>query len=373
MHIGVDLRGLNFELTTGIGSYTMALLKHLPAFHNYTFIGVKEELQSELISLSSGRLHIEFVSMKEYTGLSLYKMKKISTLVSVVLCRLSIYNDKCMKFDYLILPQPKPLQIHPNTKVITVIHDLYGVMYTNNVTFKQRLIENKTLYKKLCTVSTKVVVNSYATGYDLTRFLSISEDKISLIYPSDLSQLNTNTAKEDTINENYFLAISGIEPRKNWLIMIRAFKQFALQHPKFKLLLVGKPVNQKYLQLVRKEINNHPNIELMLNTTEAQKVNLLANCHALLYASYYEGFGFPLLEAGRFSKPVITSKISSMPEVAGKGGVYISPFSQSEFVSAMTLVVEDTQYYDQLCRLVRENYIRFSWKEFACLWDVLLK
>lgn len=367
MHIGIDLRGLNFPHTTGIGAYTKALLSHLPKNHKYTGIGLKKTYQEVIKSLINGE--ITFISMQEYTGSMLHNNSKISMINYCISTKLSIYNNAFQSFDYLILPQPKPIQIHPKTKLITVIHDCFSVLHDHQTTLNHRLLENKNFYKLLCEKSTKVVVNSYATGYDLQRFLNIDSSKISLIYPADIGE---KMISNQTKNSDYFVAISGIEYRKNWINLIEGFKLFSKDNPKYKLKLIGKPIQKNYLKLVQKAINGHPQIELILNCSEITKQKLLSNCIALVYPSLYEGFGFPILEAQRYGKPVITSKISSMPEIAGLGGVYINPFNIKEIESAISLICKDEAYKNEIIRHSKLNYKRFDWTDFENKWLNLL-
>jgi glycosyltransferase involved in cell wall biosynthesis len=88
---------------------------------------------------------------------------------------------------------------------------------------------------------------------------------------------------------------------------------------------------------------------------------LYANCKLHIFPSFYEGFGFPSLEAGIFSKPTIGANQSSIQEITGKGGVYFNPFDTNEMSSQIYRVLSNSEMYHKLSKLAYKNTELYSW------------
>jgi len=92
-------------------------------------------------------------------------------------------------------------------------------------------------------------------------------------------------------------------------------------------------------------------------------VALYKKSKALTFPSFYEGFGLPILEAQSLGVPVLTSNISSMPEVAGKGALYVNPYDISDIAKGMEKLAENNDLCHELIQKGFENIKRFSWEE----------
>ena len=369
MRVALDLRGLNYRSFTGINNYTLRLLKHLPVRSGgvaieYTCLGLTSEARTHLCTLLPRYKDANFLSMAQYYRSPLHRHGTLSSALSVLAQRRTSFNEACEHFDYLLLPQPKAIQLHPKTRLVTVFHDLFGVRHPEFLSPRHRLVENLGIYKRLGEASYRCLVNSYATGYDLEKHAGVDAEKITLNYPADL-----NPDLPDDLPRlhprPYFLAVSAIEPRKNWLNLIAAYQTFAADNPGTDLVLLGHPVSAKYLREVRAAIAKYPNIHLHLEVDEFTKARYLRHATALLYPSFYEGFGFPILEAHRYGVPVVTSRISSMPEIAGAGATYVNPFRVEEITAALNILTDDEKYHHLLQGNARRNYICFGWGNFA--------
>ena len=105
---------------------------------------------------------------------------------------------------------------------------------------------------------------------------------------------------------------------------------------------------------------------------ELQKV--VASALALTYVSYFEGFGIPIVEAFYAETPVITSNVTSMPEIAGDAALLVDPFSIKSISSAMLKIASDEQLQKELIKKGRERKKLFSWQKSADkLWEAMEK
>ncbi len=173
----------------------------------------------------------------------------------------------------------------------------------------------------------------------------------------------------------YFLYAGAIHPRKNIDGLIRAFDQFKQSTgSEFKLVLAGRMAWQTgsvnaalETAIFRKDI-------VLTGHLESGLEDLTAAAHALVYPSFYEGFGLPIIESIKCRIPVITSNLASMPEVAGDAGILIDPHSQRELVDAMRIMANDMAVYDRLVQRCAAQAARFSWEKTAAdVSDALLR
>jgi len=108
--------------------------------------------------------------------------------------------------------------------------------------------------------------------------------------------------------------------------------------------------------------------------TDEELASLMASALALTYVSYFEGFGIPILEAFQCDTPVITSNVTSMPEVAGNAAILTDPFSISSIADAMQKIASDPDFCQELIVKSREQRTKFSWEQTAeKLWGCIEK
>jgi glycosyltransferase involved in cell wall biosynthesis len=164
----------------------------------------------------------------------------------------------------------------------------------------------------------------------------------------------------------YFFYIGNTRPRKNIKGLLDAFSHFS-RHEDYKLVLAGK-IDTRFID-VSAEAARLGIASRVVQTdfiSDEEKVALYKGAAALTFPSYYEGFGFPVLEAQSLGVPVITSNTSSLPEVGGsQGAVYVDPYNVQSIASAMEKMVADGPLHEELIAAGRENVKRFSWDKTA--------
>jgi glycosyltransferase involved in cell wall biosynthesis len=98
---------------------------------------------------------------------------------------------------------------------------------------------------------------------------------------------------------------------------------------------------------------------------QTEKKSLLKNADMFVFPSFYEGFGIPILEAQASGIPVVTSDVSSMPEVAGKGALFIDPDSPTQIAEAIYKIISEPAVRNNLIASGQENLKNFSWEKCA--------
>ena len=166
--------------------------------------------------------------------------------------------------------------------------------------------------------------------------------------------------------EKYALFLSTLQPRKNLEGLIQAFKILKKENPELphKLVVIGR-TGWKY-EPILKAIKENSDLVVYLNyVPDAARLAILKKASLLVLPSFYEGFGMQILEAFSFGVPVATSRVSSMPEVAGEAAVYFDPHNINEIKNSIKSVLVDKSLSDGLIIKGRQRLESFSWRSCA--------
>jgi len=257
-------------------------------------------------------------------------------------------------------------------KRISTVHDMivwkYPSVFTKKHVFMVRRFTELTLAK-----ADHVITDSHSAKADiLSEFPKVDPDRISVIHlaasaryqPQDPTLISAFMAKH-SLPKRYFLSVGTNEPRKNLDLLMDAFDQFRKKSAfsDIGLALVG---GSGWMQgkLDPSELNQRGIFPLGFLPEEELPL-AYAGAKAFVYPSLYEGFGLPLLESMGCGVPVITSNISSMPEVAGDAGLYVDPHSIDSIRSAMEQMADQESLYEQMKLKALENSRQFTWEKTA--------
>ncbi len=178
-----------------------------------------------------------------------------------------------------------------------------------------------------------------------------------------------NSAKTQTssvVSNPYLLFVSTLEPRKNVVGVLRAFRLLVEWGYQGELVMVGRWGWRT--EAIRDELKSSPVHDLIRHLDYVERPQLAAlygGADALLFPSWLEGFGLPLVESMACGTPVITSGTAAMPEIAGPAAVYVDPESPHSIASATAALLRDPQHRDRLVALGRERAQKFSWDRAA--------
>jgi len=204
-----------------------------------------------------------------------------------------------------------------------------------------------------------ILANSYATMQDIVSTFNRKDIKV-VYYAIDKEKLqlyNDNIINKLGLQKNkYFLFVSSLKKHKNYINTIKAFELFN-KNKEYKLVIVGSGD-------IKMRINGR-GIIYTGYINDAEVNSLYKNATALLFVSFVEGFGLPILEAQYHKCPVITSNVSSMPEVAGNGALFVDPFDIYQIQENMKIVLNDYVLRRKLIENGLKNIERFSWKKLT--------
>jgi glycosyltransferase involved in cell wall biosynthesis len=216
---------------------------------------------------------------------------------------------------------------------------------------------------------------SQSTKNDLCEIVGVPQDKVDVIHlaaderlsplpENDKNRLKAKFSEQmKTPLDRFVIAVSSSDSRKNIERMIRAFKATIGQLPKgMKLVVTGEPPKD-FCRLEREKAYLDENV-IWTNCVDNLS-DWLGCSDALLYASLYEGFGIPILEAFASGVPVITSNCSSMPEVAGDAAVLVNPYDEQSISQAIVSICNDDTLRRRLISSGLERNQQFNWTKTA--------
>ncbi|MDD4156763.1 MAG: glycosyltransferase family 1 protein [Candidatus Cloacimonetes bacterium] len=359
MKIGIDARTL--DVKGGSKTYASNLLSNVHKRENVTLFGinnfenykcVKEELDQQN---PLNRLYYDNIKLPQL-------LKK--------------YNINVFHGLKGVGPKLK------SVKTIITVHDIHVLVYPQFAKFKD-LIYWKYFSPMNIKKADKIISVSEATKKDLIEKLNIPADTIKVIhesYDSELYHIRQDSfqkvvsflsKKEINItNKKIVLNVNTISPRKNVAGVIKAFNLIASNNSDLILIISGREgwkTNEIYYEFRNSPYKNR--IYFIGFTPDDIVADLYNVAEVFVYPSFYEGFGLPILEAQACGCPVITSNVSSMPEIAGDGAILVDPYSVEEISNAMSKIVSHDELRNDLIQKGYNNCKRFSWEK--CSIDTL--
>jgi glycosyltransferase involved in cell wall biosynthesis len=262
--------------------------------------------------------------------------------------------------------------ISPCARVVT-IHDLTFLRFPELHTTGRRWIM-PFFIKRAVRHAEGLVFVSQVTSNDTEKLIPSTNQSVRRVIPHGVNAGDFQVAadwKQEVLDKlsilsPFLLFVGTLEPRKNVVRLIQAFEQFASRYPELLLIIAGKPGwNFEDIFTAMKATAYRERIRHLGFVSEPEKKALLAACEILIYPSLYEGFGLPVLEAMAAGAPVITSNVSSLPEVAGDAAVLIDPLSVEEISGAMQAILDNPVQREELVRKGRDQAARFSWARAA--------
>lgn len=277
-----------------------------------------------------------------------------------------IYQN--LKSQLLFSPIPEA-PLYTNCRFIVTAFDMIPLRFPNR-------LSPLTTYHKYYTPEVfkqaeHIICISESTANDIIQFYQIPSHKIT---PILLAGDNSHFQFLNLPTRNYFLYVGRQDPYKNLQRLITAFS--ALPHRNDYELWLAGPYDQRYsplLEIQTQELGISHLVKF-LNYVSYDELPIIINqAIALVFPSLWEGFGLPVLEAMACGTPVITSNISSLPEVAGDAAILINPYNPGEITAAMTTIINDSETRKQLVEKGLKRANQFSWEKTGLVTVEVLK
>lgn len=253
---------------------------------------------------------------------------------------------------------------------VVTIHDLIFMRFPE---FYKRIDRKmyRSIYLSSCQRATKIIAISEQTKADLITYFGIEPSKIEVLYQSCDTrfynrvgeELKSSVRLKLNLPEKFILSVGTIEQRKNQLAILKAVAKEKLD---IMVVILGKPTD--YINELNQFINEsgiQKQVLFLQNTTTEELQTIYQMAEVMVYPSFFEGFGLPVLEAQASGCPVITSNVSSLPEAGGDGALYINPGDAAEIGQALSNLLSDQQFRNELIQKGSVNAELFSEKHVA--------
>jgi glycosyltransferase involved in cell wall biosynthesis len=255
-----------------------------------------------------------------------------------------------------------------NMPCVTTIHDIHHIKGKKYFSLPKRMYA-RTIIGHTCQASAAIIVDSKFTKQELLSEYSIADEKIHVIHlgvSSIYFQKHSETEIQEFKNKYCIvkptiLYTGSLKPHKNVGTLIAAFSNLN-QRSEFQLAFSGESI-QKYSDL--REMIKQKGISkdfVQLGQISRKELALAYKAaSAVVLPSFYEGFGFSVLEAMASGTPAIGARAASIPEIMGEGGILFDPCSIDELTASLEIVMNDTRLRAELIKKGHRNAERFSW------------
>lgn len=282
------------------------------------------------------------------------------------------------KIDIFLSPDGW-LCLSSQVKTINVIHDLNFVHHPEFSNFWYRKYY-RFFFPRFARKADFLVTVSEFSKEDIVKNYHIDTAKIKVVYNGiandffEISEEEKKTVQQQLTGAiPYFIFVGTANRRKNIINILEAFDVFRAKNHEAKLVFAG--MNKYWDREMRSFLQKMQFSKDVIFTGYIPTVQLnkiISSSVALLYPSLFEGFGVPIVEAFACGLPVITSRVTAMPEVAGDAALLVDPFSVDEIVSAMERIFTDKKLCQDLILKGKKRIPLFQWSKSAHdLWQII--
>ena len=355
MKIGIDARKLH---DFGIGTYIRNLLRQLARLdRDSEFVILCQPGDCETIASLGGNFRPLPETARNYS------------IAEQLRVPLALKRERVTLFHapHYVLP---PLV---RCRSVVTIHDCIHLMFPQYLPNRLALTYARTSIRLAAKRATRVLTVSESSKRDILRFVDLPPEKIDVIYNAFDERFGVEPREEDVVrvkeryqlHDEFVLYAGNVKPHKNLERLITAFhlvRQRGLDH--LKLVLIGDDIS-KYAAL-RRAVHRyqlHRYVRFLGYLPEETLAVMYRLSGVFVFPSLYEGFGLPPLEAMASGTPVVTSNVSSLPEVAGNAAMLVDPYDPDALADAMLRVLTDESLRQDLRRRGLERARQFSWEQ----------
>lgn len=356
MKIGINVTAAFKKTRTGVEEYVFRLveaLTRLPEAKQYEFLLYKDRRDQGALGFDLPRN---------------FKIKELSFPIAWTQTRLAL-EMLVNRPEVLFIPVHILPRFHPANSVVTI----HGLEYEYFPEYYPRNFVNyiRSATKYALKQARRIIVVSETTKNDLLKLYGADPQKITVIHhgfsTSKLGIENQNKVRSlaPGAQKPYLLYLGRIELKKNIPGILDAYKILKEKYQIPHALVLAGSSGYGYDKIKSKIKDLKLEIDQPGFVSEEKKWQLLKSADAFLFPSLYEGFGLPILEAQSVGVPVITSDVSSMPEVAGEGAILVNPQNPEEIAAGIYEAITETEKKKLLIERGFDNLKRFDWKKCA--------
>ncbi|MDO6355768.1 glycosyltransferase family 1 protein [Caloramator sp. CAR-1] len=357
MRIAIDARGYNWYAGTGIGTYIQNIIKYISILDN----------ENEYILYWHGKNYDEVVKgniravITSRRGHRFFEEYFIPQ--NLVKNKIDVYH---LPQNGIGFPEEK------KTKIITTIHDLIPYIMPETVG-KGYLKKFLTEMPKIIQKSDLIITVSNCSKKDIIRFFNVYESKVKVTYlaaekyfkPLDKELCRNYLKSKYNINFDFLLYLGGFSKRKNVKSIILAYSKLLKNLSKdIRLVILGQAKDEKdELEKMCFDLNLEEKV-IFTGYVPYEDLPYFYNASTIfLYPSLYEGFGLPPLEAMSCKTPVITSNVTSIPEIVGDGALLIDPKDIDALQKAIEELLSNDKLREDIANKGYERSKLFTWEK----------
>jgi glycosyltransferase involved in cell wall biosynthesis len=356
MIIGIDASRALRSKRTGTERYNAEIIKQLVSldkvntYRLYSNIPPDKSVHSDLVDLPG---NVEWRIMPFGLGWTLIRLS---------------WEMLVNPPDILFVPAHTLPLIRPKKSVVT-IHDIayehFPELFSAKVTWYHRFVMRIAKYG-----ASHIITDTAFTKQDLHDTYKIPLTKMTVV-PLGFSATDFHpkkTGEKSPSDVPYFYYVGTIEAKKNIVRMMEAFTEFKAQTGlPHKFYFAGRlGFGYDEIQKTHDLLGPYKDDVVFLSyVSQEDATRYLNHAEALVFTTLFEGFGLPILEGFASEVPVITSNVTSMPEVAGDAALLVDPRKASDIADAMTKIAQDKSLRDELIKKGRARLEHFSWKKIT--------
>jgi len=253
---------------------------------------------------------------------------------------------------------------------VVTIHDCIHLMFPQYLPNKAAYAYARASMWAAARRSDRILTVSEASKRDILHLFNVKPEKIVVVYNAIDEHFSATPSDEHVarvreryqLDHKFVLYVGNIKPHKNLVRLIEAFSQLRRTHDDLKLLIIGDEISK--LPALRRAVHSHKlhkYVRFLGYLKDDTLTVLYRLASVFVFPSLYEGFGLPPLEAMASGTPVVTSNVSSLPEVTGDAAVLVDPYDVESIEDGMRRVIDDPKLADELRAKGLKRAREFSW------------
>jgi glycosyltransferase involved in cell wall biosynthesis len=362
MRVGIIIYGLDRPLT-GIGRYTLELVRAL----------ADSKPCAEITLLCAGGIG-PLSDLHDYREVSLAGSRLLPALMTWG--QISLWQ-RARQLDLDMIHDPTGVSpvgfAKHQSATVTTIHDVFAWSLPGYSSWVDTFLYKQWLTRRSARTNAIITISSQSRA-DILKYLKPEPESLSVIpygvspkfRPLGANEYESVIRDQFGIARPYILYVGALTERKNLGRLLHAFVRVRNKYPDFLLVLAGpRSWKQSPIESIVTELNLCEHVRLTGPVTDSELPALYNGASLFAFPSLYEGFGLPVLEAMACGTPVLTSDVSSLPEVVGNAGVMVDPYNIEEMAQEICHIIGDQCVSQQLRERGLERASLFSWENVA--------